>query len=209
MILLCMIVFDNGLEISADKYYWHHFSFACLLVYTMYLYLEFARFSLELLLFWTERHVGLILLSVLMLLITGQITDLFNLECSVPFMQDMLQTILPVLGQLLDKCEDNVAHLNEDESILLQLIVQKYSPATVALLQMDSPCWKLLLRVLSLRTAVYPGHPAPIMTALGQVRRETVIKHNSPSYKWKPWVVVIWLIGYYVTQSSEITFYVD
>lgn len=106
-----------------------------------------------------------------MLLITGQIIDLFNLECSVPFMQDMLQTILPVLGQLLDKCEDNVAHLNEDESILLQLIVQKYSPATVALLQMDSPRWKLLLRVLSLRTAVYPGHPAPIMTALGQVRR--------------------------------------
>lgn len=86
-------------------------------------------------------------------------------------MQDMLQTILPVLEQLADKCEDSAANLDEDESILLQLIVQKYSPATVALLQVDSLCWKLLLRVLSLRTAVCPGHPAPIMTALGQVRR--------------------------------------
>jgi len=90
---------------------------------------------------------------------------------SVPFMQDMLQSILPVLEQLVDECEDSVANLDEDESILLQLIVQKYSPATVALLQVDSLCWKLLLRVLSLRTAVCPGHPAPIMTALGQVRR--------------------------------------
>jgi len=84
-------------------------------------------------------------------------------------MQDMLQSILPVLEQLVDKCEDSVANLDEDESILLQLIVQKYSPATVALLQVDSLCWKLLLRVLLLRTAVCPGHPAPIMTALGQV----------------------------------------
>ncbi|XP_078352830.1 HEAT repeat-containing protein 1-like isoform X2 [Oculina patagonica] len=83
--------------------------------------------------------------------------------------QDMLQTILPVLEQLLDKCEDSMTGLNEDESILLQLIVQKYSPATVALLQTDSACWKLLLRVLSLRTAVCPGHSAPIMTALGQI----------------------------------------
>lgn len=86
-------------------------------------------------------------------------------------MQDMLQSILPVLEQLVDKCEDSVANLDEDESILLQLIVQKYSPATVALLQVDFLCWKLLLRVLLLRTAVCPGHPAPIMTALGQVRR--------------------------------------
>jgi len=85
-------------------------------------------------------------------------------------MQDMLQTILPVLEQLVDKCEDSAAHVEEDESILLQLIVQKYSPDTVALLQVDSLCWKLLLRVLLLRTAVCPGHPAPIMTALGQVR---------------------------------------
>lgn len=87
-------------------------------------------------------------------------------------MQDMLQTILPVLEQLAEKCEDSAANLHEDESMLLQLIVQMYNPATVvALLQVDSLCWKLLLRVLSLRTAVCPGHPAPIMTALGQVRR--------------------------------------
>ena len=87
------------------------------------------------------------------------------------FSQDMLQAILPVLGQLLDKCEDDTSCLNEDESILLQLIVQKYSPATVALVQTNSACWKLLIRVLLLRTAVCPGHPAPIMTALGQVRK--------------------------------------
>ena len=93
-------------------------------------------------------------------------------------MQDMLQTILPVLEQLLDRRKDSVAHLDEDESMLLQLIVQKYSPATVAMLQIDSLCWKLLLRVLSLRTAVCPGHPAPIMTALGQVRRK---------YSFTPW----------------------
>lgn len=90
---------------------------------------------------------------------------------SVAIMQDLLQTILPVLEQLVDRCEDEVALLNEDESILLQLIMQKYSPATVSLLQVDSLCWKLLLRVLALRTAVCPGHPAPIMTAIGQVRK--------------------------------------
>jgi len=89
----------------------------------------------------------------------------------VPVMQDILHTILPVLEQLVDKCEDSAAHLEEDESILLQLIMQKYTPATVALLQVDSLCWKLLLRVLLLRTAICPGHPAPIMMALGQVRR--------------------------------------
>lgn len=87
------------------------------------------------------------------------------------FLQDMLQAILPVLGQLLDQCEDGTSCLNEDESILLQLVVQKYNPATVALLETNSACWKLLIRVLSLRTAVCPGHPAPIMTVLGQVRK--------------------------------------
>ncbi|KAJ7330602.1 HEAT repeat-containing protein 1 [Desmophyllum pertusum] len=83
--------------------------------------------------------------------------------------QDVLQTMLPVLGQLLDKCEDTRPFLNEDESVLLQLIVQKYTPDTVTLLQANPPCWKMLLRVLSLRAAVHSGHPAPIMTALGQI----------------------------------------
>ena len=94
---------------------------------------------------------------------------------SVAIMQDLLQTILPVLEQLVDRCEDEEALLNEDESILLQLIMQKYSPATVSLLQVDSLCWKLLLRVLVLRTTVCPGHPAPIMTAIGQVRKLHVL----------------------------------
>lgn len=125
----------------------------------------------------TERCIGSICLVILMQLISQQRVGVFNLKFTLHFWQDMLQTILPVLEQLLNKCEDSSASLNEDESILLQLIVQKYSPATVALLQTDSACWKLLLRVLSLRTSVCPGHSVPIMTALGQVRK--LRKYNS------------------------------
>ncbi|PFX20859.1 HEAT repeat-containing protein 1 [Stylophora pistillata] len=82
---------------------------------------------------------------------------------------DMLQTLLPVVKKLLDKCEDSKALLHEDESTLLQLIVQKYTPDTAALLQIDSKCWKEMLRVLSLRSAVCPGHPAPLFTMIGQI----------------------------------------
>lgn len=81
----------------------------------------------------------------------------------------MLQTLLPLVEKLLDKCEDSKALLHEDESILLQLILQKYTPDTAALLQEESKCWKEMLRVLYLRSAVFPGHPAPMLTMIGQV----------------------------------------
>lgn len=81
----------------------------------------------------------------------------------------MLQTLLPLVEKLLDKCEDSKALLHEDESILLQLILQKYTPDTAALLQEESKCWKEMLRVLYLRSAVCPGHPAPMLTMIGQV----------------------------------------
>ena len=84
----------------------------------------------------------------------------------------MLQTLLPVLEQLIQKCQDSKAPLNEDESILLQLIVQKYTPDTATLLQSNSSCWKVMLRVLALRTTVCTGHPAPMLTVLGQVSVE-------------------------------------
>ncbi|RMX40131.1 hypothetical protein pdam_00002238 [Pocillopora damicornis] len=83
--------------------------------------------------------------------------------------QEMLQTLLPLVEKLLDKCEDSKALLHEDESILLQLILQKYTPDTAALLQEESKCWKEMLRVLSLRSAVCPGHPAPMLTMIGQI----------------------------------------
>ncbi|XP_068676688.1 HEAT repeat-containing protein 1-like isoform X1 [Montipora foliosa] len=82
--------------------------------------------------------------------------------------QDMMDKLLPVLVQLLNKCEmDSV--LQEDESILLHLIVEKYTPITAGLLQASSSFWKLLKRVLLQRTIVCTGHPSPMMTALGQI----------------------------------------
>lgn len=81
----------------------------------------------------------------------------------------MLQTLLPLVEKLLDKCENSKALLHEDESILLQLILQKCTPDTAALLQEESKCWKEMLRVLYLRSAVCPGHPAPMLTMIGQV----------------------------------------
>ena len=81
----------------------------------------------------------------------------------------MLQTLLPLVEKLLDKCEDSKALLHEDESILLQLILQKYTPDAAALLQEESKCWKEMLRVLYLRSTVCPGHPAPMLTMIGQV----------------------------------------
>ena len=81
----------------------------------------------------------------------------------------MLQTLLPLVEKLLDKCEDSKALLHEDESILLQLILQKYTPDAAALLQEESKCWKEMLRVFYLRSAVCPGHPAPMLTMIGQV----------------------------------------
>lgn len=96
----------------------------------------------------------------------------------------MLQTLLPLVEKLLDKCEDSKALLHEDESILLQLILQKYTPDTAALLQEESKCWKEMLRVLYLRSAVCPGHPAPMLTMIGQV---SAIK----------WVFATWLEAVY------------
>ena len=79
-----------------------------------------------------------------------------------------MDKLLPVLVQLLNKCEmDSV--LQEDESILLHLIVEKYTPITAGLLQASSSFWKLLKRVLLQRTIVCTGHPSPMMTALDQV----------------------------------------
>ena len=46
--------------------------------------------------------------------------------------------LLPVLEQLLKKCE-NDSELLEDEILLLQLIVEKYTPQTANLLQLGSP----------------------------------------------------------------------
>lgn len=87
-------------------------------------------------------------------------------------LQDMMQRLLPVLEQLLDKCQAVASMLHEDESNLLQLIAHKYTPDTAILLQSESPCWTLLLRLLSMRTSVCPGQPSPIMTGLGQVSTE-------------------------------------
>lgn len=84
-------------------------------------------------------------------------------------MQDILQSLLPLLETLLQKCSGNASTLTEDESILLQLIVQKYTIHTAALLQLESSPWELLLRIMSLTTSVCPRHPPPIMTVLGQV----------------------------------------
>ena len=84
-------------------------------------------------------------------------------------MQDILESLLPLLDTLLQKCSDNTSALTEDESIVLQLIVQKYTIHTAALLQLESSPWELLLRIMSLTTSVCPRHPPPIMTVLGQV----------------------------------------
>lgn len=84
-------------------------------------------------------------------------------------MQDILQSLLPLLEVLLQKCNDGMSALTEDESSLLQLIVQKYTIHTATLLQLESFPWVLLLRIMSLTTIVCPRHPPPIMTVLGQV----------------------------------------
>lgn len=84
-------------------------------------------------------------------------------------MQDILQSLLPLLEALLQKCNDGMSALTEDESSLLQLIVQKYTIHTATLLQLESSPWVLLLRIMSLTTIVCPRHPPPIMTVLGQV----------------------------------------
>lgn len=84
-------------------------------------------------------------------------------------MQDILQSLLPLLEALLQKCNDGMSALTEDESSLLQLIVQKYTLHTATLLQLESSPWVLLLRIMSLTTIVCPRHPPPIMTVLGQV----------------------------------------
>lgn len=84
-------------------------------------------------------------------------------------MQDILQSLLPLLEALLQKCNDGMSALSEDESSLLQLIVQKYTIHTATLLQLESSPWVLLLRIMSLTTIVCPRHPPPIMTVLGQV----------------------------------------
>lgn len=84
--------------------------------------------------------------------------------------QDMIEKLLPVMDELLDKCESGML-LDKDESILLQLIVQKYTSETANLLQAESLHWKTLLRLLLLRTSVCPGHPPPIVTLLGQFSR--------------------------------------
>ena len=84
-------------------------------------------------------------------------------------MQDILQSLLPLLEALSQKCNDGMSALTEDESIVLQLIVQKYTTHTAALLQLESSPWELLLRIMSLTTSVCPRHPPPIMAVLGQV----------------------------------------
>ena len=84
-------------------------------------------------------------------------------------MQDILQNLLPLLEALLQKCSDNTSALTEDESFVLQLIVQKYTTHSATLLELESSPWELLLRIMSLTTSVCPRHPPPIMTVLGQV----------------------------------------
>ena len=76
--------------------------------------------------------------------------------------------LLPVLEQLLKKCE-NDSVLLKDEILLLQLIVEKYTPQTADLLKLGSPFWEMLEKVLQQRTSVCIGHLSPMVTALGQV----------------------------------------
>ena len=85
-------------------------------------------------------------------------------------MQDATQKLLPVMVQLLDKCEDGASVLHEDDSVLLHLIIQKYTPETADLLQAESSGWKALLRVLLLRTSISVEDPPPIISVLNQVR---------------------------------------
>ena len=85
-------------------------------------------------------------------------------------MQDATQKLLPVMVQLLDKCEDGASVLHEDDGILLHLIIQKYIPETADLLQAESSAWKALVRVLLLRTSISAGDPPPIISVLNQVR---------------------------------------
>ena len=80
----------------------------------------------------------------------------------------MMMKLLPVLEQLLKKCE-NDSVLLKDEILLLQLIVEKYTPQTADLLKLGSPFWEMLERVLQQRTSVCMGHLSPMVTALGQV----------------------------------------
>ena len=82
----------------------------------------------------------------------------------------MTLKLKPVMVQLLDKAEDGASLLHEDDSILLQLIIQKYTPETAGLLETESSGWKALLRVLLLRTSICTGHPPPIISVLNQVR---------------------------------------
>ena len=95
-----------------------------------------------------------------------------------------MQKLLPMLGRLLNKCDDSQSVLNEDDSILLQLITQKYTADTAVLLRAESPSWKTLLRVMSLTTSVFPGHPAPIITALSQVRIESLVCLDRALLEW-------------------------
>ncbi|XP_029184672.2 HEAT repeat-containing protein 1-like isoform X2 [Acropora millepora] len=82
--------------------------------------------------------------------------------------QDMVMKLLPVLEQLLKKCE-NDSVLHKDEILLLQLIVEKYTPQTADLLKLGSLFWEMLERVLQQRTSVCMGHFSPMVTALGQI----------------------------------------
>ena len=85
-------------------------------------------------------------------------------------MQNATQKLLPVMVQLLDKCEDGASVLHEDDSILLHLIIQKYTPETADLLEAESSGWKAFLRVLLLRTSISVGDPPPVISVLNQVR---------------------------------------
>lgn len=80
----------------------------------------------------------------------------------------MMMKLLPVLEQLLKKCE-NDSVLLKDEILLLQLIVEKYTPQTADQLKLGSPFWEMLERVLQQRTSVCMGHLSPMVSALGQV----------------------------------------
>ena len=81
----------------------------------------------------------------------------------------MLKTLMPLLSDLLDQCGGAGSDFSEDHSIILLLIVKKFTSDTAALLQSGSQPWKVLLRLLTMRKAVYRDHPSPILGVLEQV----------------------------------------